>query len=67
MANGTNLFFISPLPDAPHGGKLAQNEEGTGNSLVNFNLVDYTDWKIKKKKTHFMLHLKVSGPAVYVD
>ena len=62
MAKGTNFFLIPTLPDAPHRGELAHNEERTGNALINFSLVDYSDCK-----KNSMLHLKVSGPDVCVD
>lgn len=48
-AKNANLFLIPVLTDAVHGGELAQ-EERVGNFLVNFSLVDDSDFQKKKKK-----------------
>lgn len=39
------LFLFPTLPDAPHGGDLAQNKKRAGNSLVNFSSIDCSDCK----------------------
>lgn len=49
-AKNANLFLIPVLTDAVHGGELAQ-EERVGNFLVNFSLVDDSDFQKKKKKS----------------
>ena len=62
-AKNANLFLIPVLTDAVHGGELAQ-EERVGNFLVNFSLVDDSDFQ-KKKKIH--LGSKAYGQIICAD
>lgn len=55
-AKNANLFLIPVLTDAVHGGELAQ-EERVGNFLVNFSLVDDSDFQKKKKFTLGQKHM----------
>ena len=61
-AKNANLFLIPVLTDAVHGGELAQ-EERVGNFLVNFSLVDDSDFQ--KKKIH--LGSKAYGQIICAD